>query len=276
MSQMFVRRTRRLLLLGVLALCLSAVVPAASAEPVLRSGTYAVTVRTSGVAFQSTWTLRVTGSSITGTSTWTCCPGGRTDPLSGSVQGATATIVRDCNGQGINVACRQTYVVRAGASGTLSGTGSGYGAKPGTTIAMKLKSAPSTPPAAPKLPPLPPTANATARIFQHNANHGKGPGRATVKRDGKLYSGLLNSKLQNGDIIKTDGNTVVAVEFIIGGRVGININTEVEMINERAVAIRGESTTRAALKNAGLWVKADKLREPLEIQTNGGVTSIKG
>ena len=71
----------------------------------------------------------------------------------------------------------------------------------------------------------------------------------------------------------------MTIEFIIGGRVGINTNTAVEMINERAVAVRlnnVKAIKKALVKNVGLWVKADILREPLEIETNGGVMGIRG
>ena len=75
----------------------------------------------------------------------------------------------------------------------------------------------------------------------------------------------------------TDPNTVAALEFLIGGRVGINSDTEIEIVDQRSVA---SNTTgkRIVLNRGSLWVKADarSLKQPLEIQTNGGVMGIKG
>lgn len=76
----------------------------------------------------------------------------------------------------------------------------------------------------------------------------------------------------------TDANTVAALEFLIGGRVGINKGSDVEIVDERSVADGKTPVKRIVLKKGGLWVKADakQLKQPLEIQTNGGVMGIKG
>jgi len=76
----------------------------------------------------------------------------------------------------------------------------------------------------------------------------------------------------------TDANTIAALEFLIGGRVGINKNTDIEIVTERSVADGKTEVKRVILKNGGLWVKADakSLKQPIEIQTNGGVMGIKG
>lgn len=76
----------------------------------------------------------------------------------------------------------------------------------------------------------------------------------------------------------TDANTVATLEFLIGGRVGINKNTEVEVVNERSVADGKTPVKRFVLKNGAMLIKADAktLKQPIEIQTNGGVMGIKG
>lgn len=76
----------------------------------------------------------------------------------------------------------------------------------------------------------------------------------------------------------TDANTVAALEFLIGGRVAMTRNTNIEIKDERSVTGSGESVKRIVLKSGNLWVKADakQLKQPLEIQTNGGVMGIKG
>lgn len=76
----------------------------------------------------------------------------------------------------------------------------------------------------------------------------------------------------------TDANTSAILEFLIGGRVAVNKNTDVEIVNERSVADGKTSVKRFILKNGAMYVKADAktLKQPIEIQTNGGVMGIKG
>lgn len=80
------------------------------------------------------------------------------------------------------------------------------------------------------------------------------------------------------DRFTTDKNTLASLEFLIGGRVAINKDTEIEVVNERSVADGKTDVTRILLKNGSLWVNADakSLKQPLEIQTNGGVMGIRG
>jgi hypothetical protein len=109
---------------------------------------------------------------------------------------------------------------------------------------------------------------------------GDGPAPFLVQKkpkDPKNYPATLNSTGYIQDHYITDGNTVAALEFLIGGRVGINKNTDIEIVDARSVS-DGKPVKRVVLKNGGLWVKADakQLKQPLEIQTNGGVMGIKG
>jgi hypothetical protein len=122
-----------------------------SASPAARAGTlasgaYRVIVNDGAFVFKSTWTLRVKGNAIRGSSKWSCCPGARVDPLDGSISGLRVTIHRDCSSQGQNVCVRQTYVgqIVANASspgtGTLSGSWSGDGAAPSNdTFTMRVR-----------------------------------------------------------------------------------------------------------------------------------------
>lgn len=88
----------------------------------------------------------------------------------------------------------------------------------------------------------------------------------------------LNTTGYVKDHYVTDQNTLAALEFLIGGRVGINKDTDIMIVNERSIADGKTPTKRVVLKSGGLWVKADAktLKQPLEIQTNGGVMGIKG
>lgn len=96
--------------------------------------------------------------------------------------------------------------------------------------------------------------------------------------DAKGYPVTANCTGYVKDHYITDKNTVAALEFLIGGRVGINRDTDVEIISERSVADGKTPVKRVVLKNGSIWVKADAkaLKQPLEIQTNGGVMGIKG
>jgi len=96
--------------------------------------------------------------------------------------------------------------------------------------------------------------------------------------DPKAYPVSVNSTGYLKDHFITDKNTIAALEFLIGGRVGINKDTDIEIVSERSVADKNVSVKRVILKNGALWVKADssKMKERLEIQTNGGVMGIKG
>ncbi len=125
---------------------------------------------------------------------------------------------------------------------------------------------------------LPPSDNATGRVQDIKSTV---PGQApsfTVVRDGVTYTGSVSSTLQTGDIITTGPNTIASLEFLIGGRVGINRNTEIVMVNERAVRDGKVGLKTLLLKNGSLWIKADAktLKEPIEIQTNGGILGVRG
>ncbi|NOY21929.1 MAG: hypothetical protein GXO70_00250 [Acidobacteria bacterium] len=101
-----------------------------SARHNLKSGKYKVETRVNGTLYDSAWTLLVRNGKITGTSTWPCCPGPRTDAMKGKVTGNTVVIKRDCSGQGWNGGCIQTYTGKMNGNrieGTATGTGlAGY------------------------------------------------------------------------------------------------------------------------------------------------------
>ena len=109
---------------------------------------------------------------------------------------------------------------------------------------------------------------------------GKGPAVLSQQRPGDAngYPVSVNTTGYLKDHFLTDKNTLAALEFLIGGRVGINKDTDVEVVSERSVADGKVNAQRIILKNGSLWVKADanQLKQPLEIQTSGGVMAIKG
>ncbi len=88
------------------------------------SGKYSVVAS----GYSSTFAITANGSTFSGSSQWTCCPGPRTDPIRGSVQNGRITFIRDCTGQGYPGECKQAYIgsiTEDGASGQWSGTGGG-------------------------------------------------------------------------------------------------------------------------------------------------------
>jgi hypothetical protein len=91
------------------------------------------------------------------------------------------------------------------------------------------------------------------------------------------YPVTINATGYVQDHFKTSENTLAALEFLIGGRVGINQSTDVEILNERSV-VDNQEGKRLVLKSGSIWMKADakNLKQPLEIQTNGGVMGIRG
>src|SRR5262245_440003 len=86
------------------------------------TGSYSAVQTADGVRFPATWKVFVTGGRITGTSEWNCCPGKRTDPLSGTVTGSHVVITRDCRGQGGFTGCLQTFTGDVKPDGTVIGT----------------------------------------------------------------------------------------------------------------------------------------------------------
>ena len=101
------------------------------------------------------------------------------------------------------------------------------------------------------------------------------PPELLLKRGGHAYTPIdAGETLRPGDRLKTNGNTVVELEMFAGGRVGINADSMVEVGDERKISNLKEDGLN--LSKGGLWAKCGKLKEPLEIQTNGGVMGIKG
>lgn len=94
--------------------------------------------------------------------------------------------------------------------------------------------------------------------------------------DSRWFDAFVGSTGELKDHFKTSRDTVAALEFFIGGRVGVNRDTEIEIVTERSVADQNIGTQRIILHNGGLWMKSGKLKKPLEIQTNGGTMAIKG
>lgn len=95
--------------------------------------------------------------------------------------------------------------------------------------------------------------------------------------DTKWYPAFIGAEGAVSDHFKTDPATVAALEFFIGGRVGVARNTDLEIVTDRSVSAVGPKVKRVVLHSGMLWMKSNRpLREPMEIQTNGGTLGIKG
>lgn len=79
------------------------------------------------------------------------------------------------------------------------------------------------------------------------------------------------------DVFQTDANTVAALEFVTGGRVGINKNTKIAIVSESSVQEDGKPLVkRIKVQSGRIWAKVSKRKDPLEVETAGGVMGIKG
>jgi hypothetical protein len=114
-----------------------------------------------------------------------------------------------------------------------------------------------------------------AKVIEIKGTTAGSAGHAYIRKGGTgpLMPLTESENVQIGDVISTNAGSVMAMEFAIGGIVGLNAGAEVTIVNERGV-----KATHPGLKifRGGMWAKCGKLKEPLEIQTNGGAMGIKG
>ncbi|MFN8612394.1 MAG: FecR domain-containing protein [Vulcanimicrobiota bacterium] len=95
--------------------------------------------------------------------------------------------------------------------------------------------------------------------------------------DTQWYPAFVGAQGAISDHFKTDPATVAALEFFIGGRVGVARDTDLEIVTDRSVSALAPRLKRVVLHKGVLWMKSARpLTEPLEIQTNGGTLGIKG
>ncbi len=107
------------------------------------------------------------------------------------------------------------------------------------------------------------TKGGTAELLQQHPNR-------------NWYASYVDQPFEIQDRFKTNQSTAAALELLLGGRVGISPNSEIEIVSERNMRDTKAVSKRIYLRRGGMWIKASHLKEPLEIQTNGGVMGIKG
>ena len=120
---------------------------------------------------------------------------------------------------------------------------------------------------APPPPELPPASDANTRpVDAKSTKTGRTNfGGVTITRDGQRYRMTSTSQLRTGDVISTNGETVLTLEFAIGGRVGLSPGASVRILGDRQIENLGGTTTARP-----------SIDQPLEIQTNGGTMGIRG
>ena len=98
-------------------------------------------------------------------------------------------------------------------------------------------------------------------------------------KDGPIRELKKEDLIFPDDHIITNPDSVAAFELLVGGRIGVKAGTEVVVLNEGVVGgvdpVTGD-VHLIALRSGGMWAKFAKQREPLTIQTRGGVMGIKG
>lgn len=111
----------------------------------------------------------------------------------------------------------------------------------------------------PSLPELPAASEPKARPL--NATNYEG---ITVTRGGVTFGMTATSTLEAGDVVSTDGDSVLTLEFAIGGRLSLTRDASVRIDGDRqAQAVRGTTELTPST-------------QPLQIQTNGGILGIRG
>jgi hypothetical protein len=180
----------------------------------------------------------------------------------------TAAVAGPAGALVAKVGAGRPFVV--GSSGTVTGPGTislgindwetEFGNNTGTfavTITRGVK---------PRLPDLPPATFANTRAVDAKSVKS---GRVnfdgvTVTRNGQRYRMTATSTLELGDVVSTDDDTVLTLEFLIGGRVSLTRDADVRIAGDRHVEALGGTTEASPSSD-----------QPLEIQTNGGILGIR-
>lgn len=204
-------------------------------------------------------------------------PGGRVfAAITGSSDGSNVNIVTTYNEFAPGYVA--PFVGKLSVDGNmLSGTWSSNRNQSGTWTATRGSGTAVAGPTTPLTPTPTPEPVLVAKIIQiKNVAYGKST-KLEYTRGDKWYTAFETMDLQVGDKLRTDDNTVAAIEFVIGGRVGINKSSVIEVVSDSSVKEGGKATLkRILIRQGGMWAKMAKRNDPLEIQTNGGIIGIKG
>jgi hypothetical protein len=102
-------------------------------------------------------------------------------------------------------------------------------------------------------------------------------GTLKVKRGGQSnwFDGYLKMSDFIRDHLKTDEKSMAAIEFVIGGKIGINKDSEILILGDRKVEeVKG--SVRIGVKKGTIWGKFEKQQKEFQIRTQSGVIGIRG
>lgn len=140
----------------------------------------------------------------------------------------------------------------------------------GLLTASLLLSGPLIARSAPSSSPAPKSAPVIATIV---STEGKVSVRAA---DATSWTGAqLGMNERARDHVKTAAESVAALEFVCGGRIGINPSTEVELVSPRS-AIDVSSGTEVRLSSGSIWATLDAQKAPFKIVTPSATLGIRG
>lgn len=128
---------------------------------------------------------------------------------------------------------------------------------------------------------------ATLCVLAAPIQAGPSPVAHLVAIDGKVLvmsgnaawkSATLNQADYLGDHLKTDGSSLAALEFTVGGKIGLNEGTEIEITGARDVqdVTQRDATSTLVLKAGTIWAKFTKQQEQFKIQTESTTIGIRG
>jgi hypothetical protein len=103
-------------------------------------------------------------------------------------------------------------------------------------------------------------------------------GQLFRRRKGKTKRIRFRDFVQPGDVIWLEGKGQVAIEFITGGRAGFVGDRAILVLSENQVKdiTNGPAYERPLKTALHVWKKISQRKEPLEVETAGGVMGIKG
>jgi hypothetical protein len=102
-------------------------------------------------------------------------------------------------------------------------------------------------------------------------------GKLWVTRKGKKHRLRFGDYLKVGDVVTVSKGGRAAIEMITGGRIGFAGGSSILILSESQVENVSEGKVGKALRKArGTWRLIHNRKEPLEIETAGGVMGIKG
>lgn len=100
-------------------------------------------------------------------------------------------------------------------------------------------------------------------------------GKLTVERPGAgKYAAFVQMPDYVGDVLSTDAKSVAALEFVVGGKIGVNPSSSVMITGNRSASDGSGHVLN--VKSGAIWAKFDKQKSPLLIKTPSATIGIRG